>query len=181
MKNILCTKEKTIFEGELLYIEGNGELEQAAHRGCSISFSGDTQVPSGHLPSFVTSCREPALAGWVALSGLRRFLPTLMIRCVFRLRNNFCLRVACLQNALYFFVQCEQFSHSFKIWQSKRKLDNCFSNQTACKLVTKCSAGLIVESDFFFIFFLLLLNWSFKQAFLTLSVVLLRHIVSALQ
>jgi len=52
-----------MFEGGLLYTEGDGALERAAQRGCRFSLSGDIQEPSGHLPSRVTLCREPALAG----------------------------------------------------------------------------------------------------------------------
>ena len=33
---------------ELLYCESDGALEQAALRGCGVSFYGDTQDPPGH-------------------------------------------------------------------------------------------------------------------------------------
>jgi len=33
-----------------LYFESDRALEQAAQRGCGVSFCGDVQDPSGHLP-----------------------------------------------------------------------------------------------------------------------------------
>ena len=36
---------------------------QVTQRGCGVSFFGDIQDPSGHLPVRPTYCREAALAG----------------------------------------------------------------------------------------------------------------------
>ena len=47
---------------ELLYFEGYRILEQAAQRGCGVSFSRDTQNPPGHS-SVQPALAEPALAG----------------------------------------------------------------------------------------------------------------------
>lgn len=38
-------------------------LDQAAQKGCRVSFYGDIQDPSGYLPTYVTYCKETALAG----------------------------------------------------------------------------------------------------------------------
>jgi len=49
-------------EEELLPSEGDGALEQAAHGGCGISFSGDIQGPPGQGPLQPTA-GDPASAG----------------------------------------------------------------------------------------------------------------------
>ena len=49
-------------EEELLHFEGDGALEQAAHRGCGFSFSGDIQGPPGRGP-VQPALGDPALAG----------------------------------------------------------------------------------------------------------------------
>ena len=47
---------------ELLYGKGDGALEQAAQRGCGVSFSGDDRDPSW-TPTCATWSREPVLQG----------------------------------------------------------------------------------------------------------------------
>jgi len=47
---------------EQLPSEGDGALEQAAQRGCGVSFSGDTQDPPGQGP-VQPAVGDPALAG----------------------------------------------------------------------------------------------------------------------
>jgi len=47
---------------ELLHSEGDGALEQAAQRGCEVSFSGDIQDPPGQVP-VQPAVGDPALAG----------------------------------------------------------------------------------------------------------------------
>jgi len=49
-------------EEEFLPSEDEGALEQAAQRGCGVSFSGDTQDPPGQGPLQPT-VGDPALAG----------------------------------------------------------------------------------------------------------------------
>jgi len=44
--------------------QGDGALEQAAQRGCGVSFSGDIQNPPGCCP-VQPAVRDPALAGGV--------------------------------------------------------------------------------------------------------------------
>jgi len=51
---------------ELLHGEGDGALEQAAQGGCRVSFSGDIQGPSGHLPG------QPALGNLLWQRGWTR-------------------------------------------------------------------------------------------------------------
>jgi len=48
----------------LLYVEGDGALEQAAQRGCGFSFSGDIQDPPGQGP-VQPAVGDPASAGGV--------------------------------------------------------------------------------------------------------------------
>jgi len=62
-------------EEELLPSEGNGALEQAAQRGCGVSFSGDIQDPAGHCP-VQPVLGDPASAGEVGLGDPQRSLPT---------------------------------------------------------------------------------------------------------
>ena len=49
-------------EEELLPSEGDGALEQAAQKGCGVSFSGDIQDPPGQSP-LQTALGDPASAG----------------------------------------------------------------------------------------------------------------------
>jgi len=49
-------------EEELLHSEGDGALEQAAQRGCGVSFSGDIQDPPGQGP-VQPAVGDPASAG----------------------------------------------------------------------------------------------------------------------
>jgi len=49
-------------EEELLLSEGDGALEQAAQKGCGVSFSGDIQDPPGQGP-VQPAVGDPALAG----------------------------------------------------------------------------------------------------------------------
>ena len=49
-------------EEELLPSEGDGALEQAAQRGCGVSFSGDIQDPPGRGPVQL-AVGDPASAG----------------------------------------------------------------------------------------------------------------------
>jgi len=49
-------------EEKLLPSEGDGALEQAAQRGCGVSFSGDIQNPPGRGPR-QPAVGDPALAG----------------------------------------------------------------------------------------------------------------------
>jgi len=58
--------EEVPFEHEekLLHSEGNGALDQAAQRGCGVSFSGDIQDPPGQGP-VQPAVGDPTLAeGW---------------------------------------------------------------------------------------------------------------------
>jgi len=47
---------------EFLHSEGDGALEQAAQRGCGVSFSGDIQDPPGQGP-LQPAVGDPASAG----------------------------------------------------------------------------------------------------------------------
>jgi len=47
---------------ELLHSEGDGAQEQAAQRGCGVSFSGDIQDPPGQGP-VKPALGDPASAG----------------------------------------------------------------------------------------------------------------------
>ncbi|PKU32536.1 hypothetical protein llap_17159 [Limosa lapponica baueri] len=49
-------------EEKLLSCEGGRALEQAAQRGCGVSFSGDIQTPPGFVP-VQPALGDPALAG----------------------------------------------------------------------------------------------------------------------
>ena len=49
-------------EEEFLPSEGDGALEQAAHRGCGFSFSGGIQDPPGQGP-VQSALGDPALSG----------------------------------------------------------------------------------------------------------------------
>jgi len=51
-------------EEELHDSEGDGALEQAAQRGCGVSFSGDIQDPPGQVPV------QPAVADPASAAGL---------------------------------------------------------------------------------------------------------------
>jgi len=62
-------------EEELLPSEGDGALEQAAQRGCGVSFSGDIPEPPGQGP-VQPALGEPALEGGVGLDDPQRSLPT---------------------------------------------------------------------------------------------------------
>jgi len=58
-------------EEELLPSEGDGALEQAAQRGCGVSFSGDIQDPPGQGP-VQPAVGDPASAGgldWMTHRG----------------------------------------------------------------------------------------------------------------
>ena len=61
--NLLITREiPSECEEELLYLEGDAALAQAAQRGCGVSFCGDVQNPPGYN-SVQPALGEPALAG----------------------------------------------------------------------------------------------------------------------
>ena len=62
---------------ELLHIEGDGALEQAAQGGCGFNFSGDIQDPRGHPP--VWPVVEGLFCRGVGLDDLWRSLPTPII------------------------------------------------------------------------------------------------------
>jgi len=49
-------------EGELLYFEGDGALDQAAQRGCGVSCSGDIQNLPG-CGAVQPALGDPALVG----------------------------------------------------------------------------------------------------------------------
>ena len=60
---------------EELYFEGDRALEQAAQRGCGVSFSVIIQDPPGQGP-VQPAVGDPALAGGVELDDPQRSLPT---------------------------------------------------------------------------------------------------------
>ena len=51
-------------EEELLPSEGEGALEEAAQRGCGVSFSGDIQTPPGHGPVQPAVGDPTSTEGW---------------------------------------------------------------------------------------------------------------------
>jgi len=62
-------------EEELLYLESDRALEQAAQRGCGFSFSGDIPDPPGQGP-VQPALGDPASAGGAGLDDPQRSLPT---------------------------------------------------------------------------------------------------------
>ena len=54
--------DRSVIAGIRVFVEGDGALEQAAQRGCGVSFSGDIQDPPGQGPLQPALC-DPASAG----------------------------------------------------------------------------------------------------------------------
>ena len=66
-----CSTVPAEHEEELLYVEGDRALAQAAQGGCGVSFSGDIQNPPGRGP-VQPAVGDPASAGgldWVTHRG----------------------------------------------------------------------------------------------------------------